>query len=181
MQIQINCGEPIMLYNRFVRIVEEHAEALTKSWIKEIKGNPSTPSYRGIADKELHDKVHDVYRRLGHWITERASMKEVAEHFMLLGRQRALQGIRQSEVIYALILSRVELWRYVKGQGIINDAMDLNRALEFFDRITYFYDKAIYFVSAGYENTEVSEEKLLEQGGMFEKIVKSFEAWVISE
>lgn len=177
--IKLSCN---MLYNRFIRVIEDHAESLTRSWIREVKSNPSTKNYAKLSNEELHDSVYDIYRKLGHWIKkEESSLREIAEHFVKLGRLRAKEGFQLSEVIYGIILGRVELWRYIMNEGLVNDPIDLNRALDFFHRINYFFDKAVYFISVGFENTEVSEEELSKEGGIFDKIFETFNIWLIKE
>lgn len=171
-----------MLYNRFIRVIEDHAESLTRSWIREIKSNPSTVNYAKLSDEELHNSVYDIYRKLGYWIKkEESSLKEIAEHFAVVGHQRAKEGFKLSEVIYGIILGRVELWRYLMNEGLINDPIDLNRALEFWHRISYFFDKAVYFTTVGYENTSISEAELTKEGGLFDKVFETFNIWLIKE
>jgi hypothetical protein len=171
-----------MLYNRFIRVIEDHAESLTRSWIREIKSNPSTGNYAKLSDEELHNNVYDIYRKLGYWIKkEESSLREIAEHFAVLGRQRAKEGFKLSEVLYGIILGRVELWRYIMNEGLVNDPIDLNRALEFWNRISYFFDKAVYFTTVGFENTDLSEEELAKKGGFFDTVFESFNIWLIKE
>lgn len=37
-----------MLFEKYIRLVEDNAENLTKEWIKEIKNNPSTAGYKKL-------------------------------------------------------------------------------------------------------------------------------------
>jgi hypothetical protein len=72
-----------MLYDKFIRLVEDHAEELTKEWIKEIKSNPSTIGYRNIEDAILGARIFDVYRRLGEWVINAdPNDPKTAEHFI---------------------------------------------------------------------------------------------------
>lgn len=74
-----------MLYEKFIRIVEDHAEELTKEWIKLLKSNLSTSGYRKVDEAILGIRVFDVYRRLGEWLLN-ASPKDpkITEHFIKL-------------------------------------------------------------------------------------------------
>ncbi|MGE5403149.1 MAG: hypothetical protein ACM3S2_22330 [Ignavibacteriales bacterium] len=171
-----------MLHDKFIGLIETHAELLTKNWIHEVKNNPLTPGYKDLAEEDLHFRVYDIYRRLGAWLPhEETSFRRTAEHYMKLGRARAHEGFKLSEVIYAVSLSRVELWKYIKSQGIINDAMDMYRALEFYQRIDYFFDKVIYFVATGYESAHLEEHEVFKESGFFDKIVDSFAHWFMKD
>ncbi len=171
-----------MLYEKFIRLVEDHAEALTKEWIHEIKTNPSTKGYRKIDDAILGVRVFDVYKRLGQWIMNAdPSDPKTAEHFIKLGRERAKENLKNSEVIYALILARVVLWRYIVDQGVINSIIDLHQSLEFYQKINNFFDKATYFVAVGFESVSDEEQEKLKQEDFVEKAVKGVTNWFIKK
>ena len=171
-----------MIYEKFIRLVEDHADLLTKNWIKEVKKNPSTEGYRKMTDETLGKRVHDVYKRLGNWILlEEDTLKKTAEHYMRLGRERAAEGLKASEVIYALILSRVVLWRYIVSQGVIGSSLELHQALEFYQKINNFFDKAAYFVLIGFESIKPEEQRKLKEEDFIEKAVNSVTHWFIKD
>lgn len=171
-----------MLYEKFIRLVEDHAEALTKEWINEIKTNPSTIGYRKVDDEILGVRIFDIYKRLGSWVMN-ADLGDIktAEHFIKLGRERAAENLKNSEVIYALILARVVLWRYIVEHGIISTAIDLHQSLEFYQKINNFFDKAVYFVAVGYESLEKKEQEKLKNEALVEQAVKSIANWFIKK
>ncbi len=169
-----------MLYRKFITLVEDHAEELTRLWIDEVKNNPATQGYTQFSDENLHDKIYDVYIRLGRLLLEEdPSFKGLASHYMKLGKDRASEGLKLSEVIYALILSRVVLWRWVVNQGVINGTLDLQQALEFYQKVTNFFDKAAYFVACGYESFQ--RKTALKDDAFVEKTVKGFTKWFIKD
>ncbi len=142
-----------MLFKKFVSLVETHAEDLTKKWINEVRNNPSTPNYHNMNEKLLVNRISDLFFRLGKWLSkDDFTDKETVEHFISLGRERALEGLEVSEVIYALILTKAVLWKYVVSQGIINTIIDMHQALEFHNKISNFFDKAIYYIAVGFES-----------------------------
>ena len=169
-----------MLYEKFIRLVEENADQITGEWLREVKVNPSTTGYREISDNALSYRIHDVYKRLGKWLLdEEPDFHKSAEHFIRLGRERSSEGIKTSEIIYALILSRVVLWRFVQRQGIINNALDLRQAMEFNQKITNFFDKAAYFAAVGVESKDITEDKLFAEDGFIDKAVNSITRWLM--
>ena len=169
-----------MLYEKFIRLVEDHAEELTKEWINEIKSNPSTVGYRKVADAVLGVRVYDVYRRLGKWIMNAdPNDPKTAEHFIKLGRERAGEELKNSEVIYALILARVVLWRYIVNQGVINSSIDLHQSLQFYQHVNNFFDKAAYYVAVGFENVDKKDHEKLKENDFVGKTVNSITGWFI--
>lgn len=171
-----------MLYEKFIRLVEDHAEELTKEWIKEIKSNPSTIGYRKVDEAILGIRVFDVYRRLGDWIMKsEPNDPKTAEHFMKLGRERSIENLKNSEVIYALILARVVLWRYIVDQGIINNSIDLHQSLQFYQHINNFFDKAAYFVAVGFESIDTKSQDKLKKDDFVDKAVQGVTGWFIKK
>ncbi|KAB2846577.1 MAG: hypothetical protein F9K45_01585 [Melioribacteraceae bacterium] len=171
-----------MLYQKYIRLVEDHAEQLTEIWIREVKKNPSTIGYRKLSDEELSRRIYDVYKRLGKWIMRNDPLnRESAEHFVKLGKERAAEDFQVSEVIYALILSRVVMWQYILDQGVINTSIDFQQALDFYKLVTSFFDKAVYFVAVGYETTAHVHEEKPKDKDFVEKAVKSITGWLIKE
>ena len=171
-----------MLYEKFIRLVEDHAEKLTKEWIQEIKSNPSTKGYRKVDEAILGVRVYDVYRRLGEWIMNaEPNDPKTAEHFIKLGRERAGEDLKTSEVIYALILARVVLWRYIVNQGVINSSIDLHQSLQFYQHVNNFFDKATYFVAVGFENVEKQDQEKLKKEDFVGKAVQGVTSWFIKK
>jgi len=171
-----------MLYQKFINLVEDHAEKLTETWLNEVKENPSTQSYKNLSDEELTRRVYDVYLRFGNWVLQNDPLdKKTAEHFMKLGKERAAEGIQLGEVIYALILSRVVLWKYIDDQGIISSSFDCRQALDFYKIITSFFDKAVYFATLGYETAGHTHTEKPKEKDFVEKAVKSITSWLIKE
>ena len=171
-----------MLYDKFIRLVEDHAEELTKEWIKEIKSNPSTAGYRNIEDAELGARIFDVYRRLGEWVINAdPNDPKTAEHFIKLGRERAIEKLKNSEVIYALILARVVLWRYIVEHEVITSSIELHQSLEFYQKVNNFFDKATYFVAVGFENIHKEDQDKLKKDDFVGKAVQGVTGWFIKQ
>ncbi len=171
-----------MLYRKFIALVNDHAELLTQQWIEEVKTNPATPGYKNLPNDMLHNRAYDDYIRLGELLLEEApTFQKQAAHYLRLGTDRAAEGIKLSEVIYALILSRVVLWRFIVNQGIINSTLDLQQALEFYQKVTNFYDKATYFVALGYENFSKGKQEEKPEKMFVEKTVKAITRWFVKD
>lgn len=169
-----------MLYEKFIRLVEDRADQLTDEWLHEVKVNPSTAGYKDIPDNVLSYRIHDVYKRLGKWLLqETPNYHQSAEHFIRLGRERSAENIKASEIIYALFLARSVLWKFIQRQGIINNALDLQQAMEFNQKITNFFDKAAYFAAVGVESKDLTEEELFRKNGFFDKAVNSITRWLM--
>jgi len=171
-----------MLYRDFITFIELHIEELSNNWISEILRNPSTKGYNQVDEKELYLRIHDVYLKLSKYLIETEPLDaETAKHFIRLGEQRARENIKSSEIIYALILARKIMWKYVVEHFSIQSAIELHQALEFNEKINSFFDKAAYFTAIGIENSirgnihEEPDQEFISQS------IKAITNWLITD
>ncbi|NTW56222.1 MAG: hypothetical protein HGB20_04160 [Chlorobiaceae bacterium] len=169
----------MLLINRFIRLVEDHAESLSLKWVQDIRSNPLTAGYATISRDELHDLVYSRFRTLGQWIGKKEGRDlEIAQAFFEIGSQQADSGIRASEMVYSFMLERDLLWGYILDEGIVTEGIDLNRAIEFSNQLNYFYEKAIYFSLAGYEERRASRDENRD-AAVFHKTFEGFKHWIV--
>ncbi|NOX19054.1 MAG: hypothetical protein GXO87_12340 [Chlorobi bacterium] len=168
-----------MLYEKFTRLIEEHAEYLTRRWLDEVKMNSATKSYQKLPENVLRERVFTVYKNLGEYmLSDDSNYEKCARHYFNLGQERAKEEIPLNEVIYALILSRVLLWNYISENGFIDGALELHNALNFYQKINAFFDKALYFSSLGYESISSNDRKI-DESEFIGKTAKALSHWII--
>jgi hypothetical protein len=150
-----------MLSTRLIQLIEQHAEGLTREARQELLTNPRTPSFRRVPPEELEARIGGLYRNLGNWIgdpdddTVRAAYED-------WGKRRFRQGIPISEVVWALVVAKHQLRRYVRDHGLVEFAGDrvvpgeflpvqLHGLQELNFMIGEFFDRALYYLARGYE------------------------------
>jgi hypothetical protein len=136
---------------RLVSLIERNADELTMDWLRDIRDNPNTPTYRGYDENQLYDRAFRVYSHLGKWISRETTKEEIARHYQALGAERRKEGFALSEVIQAIICTRRHLWLKILAEGLIDNVLELNQAMELNNRVVLFFDRAIYYTILGYE------------------------------
>lgn len=139
-----------MLSEQLVRMIEDHAEQLTTDLVIDLKQNPRTPEYHKLRDAEIYNRVYNVYHYLGRWLGGEAESL-VEAHYSSLGKKRAAEAVPLSQVIYALIRTKVHLFEYIRRVGLFNSVVDLYQHQEFRRRVDTFFDKAVYYTTRAYE------------------------------
>lgn len=135
---------------RLVKLIENDAEELATTWFNYASKNVKLPSYHHFDERELFTRAYEVYSQLGKWIAWETGREEVAEQYLAHGAQRCHQKFELAEVVQALILMRVYLWRKVLTEGLLDSAKELSQAIELNIQITRYFDRAIYFTILGY-------------------------------
>jgi hypothetical protein len=139
-----------MISTKLVKMIEEHAEQITQGLLKDIQTNPKTSSYQQFSVEEMYTRAYNVYKNLGEWLIDTKGAK-AQQRYLDLGRRRFEEKIPVSQVIFALVLTKNHLLKYVKIFGLVDTALELHQELELFSLVTEFFDKAIYNTVRGYE------------------------------
>jgi hypothetical protein len=139
-----------MFSDSLVKIVESHAEELTRGAVKKLQSNPRTQSYHGLRHDELYQRVYAVYHDLGGWLGEKTD-DAIQAWYNELGEERFREGIPLVEVLWALVLTKYHLRDYISTSGLANSALELYRQQEIDRLIGQFFDRAVCYAAEGYQ------------------------------
>ncbi len=150
-----------MLSARLIELIQSHAEQLTRDVLKDYATNPRTRHWNVVPGAELEERVIRTYRNLGNWIGDRKE-SEVQAEYEEWGRKRYWNGIPLSEVVFAVILLKHHLQKYIREHGLVEHSRDRHSPLEILPVQLYgiqelnylvgdFFDKALYHLARGYE------------------------------
>jgi hypothetical protein len=139
-----------MLSDRLVRMIEQHAEELTRALVQDLQSNPRTASYHRLSREAIHGRAYDVYKNLGLWLNSKAE-EDIKANYTELGKKREAEGVPIYEVVYALILTKYHLRDYIRAAGLVDSAVELYQEQELQRMLGHFFDKAIYYTIRAYE------------------------------
>jgi len=137
---------------KLVEIIEQNASELTRAYLKDIKRHPDMPSYRSFPENEIYDRAYQVFSQLGKWICYKLDSDEMKEYWFSLGKKRRLEGFSLPEIFLSLCLERKALWKKIEAEGLLDNALDLYQALDLYNRIVSFFDRALYYAIIGYHS-----------------------------
>jgi hypothetical protein len=150
-----------MISAKLIDLIEIHASHLTSDVAQDLVTNEHTRSFRAVPLEELKARTFAVVHHLGDWI---GAPKDdlVRAEFEDWGHRRYKQGIPLSEVVYAMILLKRHLRRYIHDHGLVDTSfpridgdyvlpMHLHSLQELNAMVGEFFDKATYFLARGYE------------------------------
>lgn len=149
-----------MLSTRLVRLIETHAEELTRGVVAHLKSHPRTPSYQTFTDAELHDCAYRVYKNLGAWLSGTRE-EDIRKAYEETGGRRCAEGIPLSEVIYALIVTKNHLLDFAKTSTEGGTTLEVFGERELTAMVSRFFDYAIYYAALGYEKASHGAGKMV--------------------
>ena len=139
-----------MLLPNLMKMIESHAEELTREVLNDLGKNPRTPFLHRIPSEELRRRIYDVYRNLGHWLEEKDEAR-IELVYSDLGRRRSSEGVPADEVVYAVLRTKEHLWDFIHRNHGLQSAVELYQEEELIFGIGRFFDKAIYHAVKGFQ------------------------------
>jgi hypothetical protein len=150
-----------MISARLIELIEIHADGLTRAVCADLTTNERTKGFRSVPPMDLEQRVFRILHSLGNWIGAPGSEKVSAE-FSDWGGRRFAEGIPLSELVYAMIVLKRHLHRYIEDNGLVDAAfprfdadyvlpMHLRSLHDLNQQVTAFFDQAMYALARGHE------------------------------
>ena len=145
-----------MLAIRLVRLIEKHSDELAASLIERLHHSSRTVDYFRVPDEEMQRDAGAIYRQLGDWLQNKTET-DIEYHYTQLGSRRAEQGVSISDFVWALVITKENLWRFLQSHAIIDRMFDLYGELELVQMVDQFFDRALYYATVGYQRYQRAE------------------------
>ncbi len=141
----------MMLY-RLVRLIETHSQALATCLLDRVQNSELTPSFQqNVPGEELKERVYEIYRHLGEWLMGKDEI-QLEQRYLEIGARRARQHVPLSEVIWVIVLTKENLWEFIKKESVLERPVEVFGELEMLQLLEQFFDRAIYHAAVGYEH-----------------------------
>jgi hypothetical protein len=150
-----------MISANLIELIAIHADKVTADVVRDLTTDERTRGFRTVPISELEPRVFELFHHLGKWIGEPKAGR-VQEEFSEWGRRRFGQGIPLSEIVYAVLLLKHHLRRYIRDHGLIEASfprvesdyilpMHLHSLQDLNEQVGAFFDEALYHLARGYE------------------------------
>jgi len=140
----------MMKLYRLVHLVETRSEALAAELLERVKISQAATAYKQVPDDELRDRVYEIYSHLADWLLV-SDEAQLQRRYQRIGAQRAAQGVPFSQVAWVIVLTKQNLWEFLKTQLTNERPVEAYGGLELLELLDLFFDRAIYHAAEGYE------------------------------
>lgn len=140
----------MMFSYRLVRLIESHADALAGGLEEKVQLSSQVTHFQNVPAHELRERVYEIYRHLGEWLLGKNEL-DIEHRYREIGARRAHQRVPLSEVIQAIVLTKENLWDFLKSEAVMDRAVEIMGELELLQMLEMFFDRAIYYAALGYE------------------------------
>jgi hypothetical protein len=150
-----------MIAAKLIELIEVHAPRLTADVVQDLHTNERTRGFRAVKREDLEQRVFELLQHLGDWIGS-PKADRVQSEFSEWGRRRFGQQVPLSEIVYAVIVLKQHLRRYIQENGLVDASfprvereyvlpMHLHSLQELNATVGAFFDEALYHLTRGYE------------------------------
>ncbi len=159
----------MMILYRLVRLIETHSQALATCLLDRVENCELTPSFhQNVPGEELKERVYEIYHHLGEWLIGK-DQSQLEQRYLQIGARRAIQQVPLSELIWVIVLTKENLWDFIKKESVLERPVEVFGELEMLQLLEQFFDRAIYHASIGYEKA-VAEAALGETNAAAGKV-----------
>ena len=141
----------MILAYKLVRLIENNSEALAATLVQKVQSSELARSYRNVPPEDLKEKVGGIYGHLGEWLLGKGSTFDLERRYEDIGAKRVQQGVPICELIWVIILTKENLWEFLKKESSPERPAEAFSELEMWQLLDQFFDRAIYYASVGYE------------------------------
>ena len=150
-----------MLGARLLLLIQSHAGPLTRETLQDLTTNDRTTSFRRLRATEVESRIALLFNNLAKWIGD-PDDEAVRLEYEEMGRTRFREGVPVSELVYAIILTKKHLRRYIREHGLVDFAgdrvtpdellpLELHSVQELNYQVGEFFDRALFYLARGYE------------------------------
>ena len=150
-----------MLGARLLLLIQSHAGPLTTETLRDLTTNERTASFRKLRAAEVESRIALLFNNLAKWIGD-PNDEAVRREYEEMGRTRFREGVPVSELVYAIILTKKHLRRYIREHGLVDFAgdritpdellpLELHSIQELNYQVGEFFDRALFYLARGYE------------------------------
>lgn len=148
-----------MLRHRLIRLIESHSHELANELLTRARMSPHMVSFSKVPENELKQRVYEVYSHLGQWLIAKTEA-DIERQYSEIGARRFRQGVVLSDLLWAIILTKDNLWDFLNSESWPGFEMEVLAEHDMFRMIDQFFNRAMYYAAQGFEQAARTEQAL---------------------
>jgi hypothetical protein len=146
-----------MTLYRLVRLIENNSSALAARLLDQVRNSAATTEYTRVPAEDLKERVYEIYHHLGDWLITKDEL-DLEQRYLRIGARRAKQEVPFSQVAWAIVLTKDNLWEFLEKEREIDRPVEVFGELEMLQLLDHFFDRAIFYAAVGYEKAPAELE-----------------------
>ena len=148
-----------MLAYRLLRLIEAHSDVLAAGLLQKVQRSPQLTGYDKVPPEELKQRVQEIYDHLCEWLLGKHA-HDIKARYIEIGARRAAQHVPLNELIWAIVLTKENLWEFLEQETVLDRPVEIFGELEVLKLMDQFFDRAQYYAAVGYEEARSAQQPL---------------------
>ena len=146
--------------HRLIRLIETHSKQLAEELLVRARESAHLTSYNRVPENELKQRVYEVYSHLGQWLIS-SPEADIERQYSEIGARRFRQGVPLSELLWAIVLTKDNLWDFLNKESWPGFEVEVLAEHEMFRTIDQFFNRAMFHAARGFERAARVEGALV--------------------
>lgn len=148
-----------MLRHKLIRLIESHSHELANELLTRVRQSAHLASFSKVPENELQQRVYEIYSHLGQWLLAKTE-SDIERQYSEIGARRFRQGVQLSELLWAIILTKDNLWDFLSRESWPGFEIEVLAEHNVFLMIDQFFNRAMYYAARGFEQAARTEQAL---------------------
>jgi hypothetical protein len=83
---------------------------------------------------------------------------DIERRYRAIGARRFQEDVPLNEVVWAIVLTRENLWEFLTWESGLDRPVEVFAELELLHLVGQFFDRAVFYAAAGYEEARVGAQ-----------------------
>jgi len=140
LEVVFGTGALMMMLYRLVRLIETHSQALASCLLDQVESSALTPCYKKNVPRGTERKGVRNLPPSGEWLIGKDEF-HLEQRYMQIGARRAHQRVPLSEVIWVIVLTKENLWEFIKKESVLERPVEVFGELEMLQLLEQFFDR----------------------------------------
>jgi DNA-binding winged helix-turn-helix (wHTH) protein len=156
----------MMLAYHFVQLIETHSDDLADKLLDKVRESSSTRAYSNVPPRELKQRVYEIYEHLGDWLLGKKDV-DIERRYREIGVRRCHQQVPLCELIWAIVLTKQNLWEFLTWESMADRPVRVFGELEVLQMLDQFFDRAI--IMRRWATSRRARQRTLPEAGWFNR------------
>lgn len=143
------------MYQKFMTLIENHADKITRNVVNEVLKRDETRHYwnlpEDVREERIAQVIRNVHVRLGSWLSKNKPKNTLFAYYSDLGAVRCREGMPLDEIIMVFQLIKKAIWHELRDQIAVESGFTLNQFMEINYYVNLFFDRIVHATVSGYQ------------------------------
>ncbi len=147
----------------FAKFIQRFCEEIKESFLKDAYDQREMLAHCRLGKEILEELAGSILSEFTRNIDRRTPVELIADKYMKMGLSCHEQNLSYSEVVRVFILLKRHIWLFFQESNFAGQPFDVRSIVALNNRITLFFDRAMYYCLLGLEESGDDETSELEE------------------